>query len=178
LHDLSRIPFGRPYDAANFLSVTVDDKRCRQADCADFAQGLTGRVDVHCKVMDGDVRVEFADGVDASTVYRNRNYFELGTAQGSLQAVERRHFAAAWHTPRGPDVEHDDLAVEIGKASGLSALVLEFDRRDRLRCVVDYQIPRRLLRGSNLRARHRKGQRRYTHDEEDPTRSCSERHFC
>src|SRR5579863_7368093 len=83
LYHVGRVPFSRPYDAANFLSAAIDDERCRQADCADFPQHLTRRVNVRRKVMDGDVGIEFADGIEAAQVDGDRNDFEIEAAQGS-----------------------------------------------------------------------------------------------
>lgn len=125
------IPFGGADHAPGLVAGAVDDQRRRQADRTEASDKLTGAIDVFRKMAQTGFGVEFVHDVDSAAIDGDRDYFEAGAAQGSLQAVERGHFLAAGDAPGGPDVEHDHLAAEIGKASCLSASIRKVDRRDR-----------------------------------------------
>src|SRR5262249_45795871 len=86
-------------------------------------------------------------------VNRKRYDRKLGSAQVRLQSIERRHLFPAGYAPSGPDVENNDLSVEIGQAAFLSLTILETDRRGRFRRSMHDEVLQRLFRGHELRAR-------------------------
>src|SRR5208282_3281968 len=54
---------------------------------------------------------------------------EIAAAECRLEAVERGHLALAGGAPRGPEVDQDHPALEVGEAQRLALAVLEADRR-------------------------------------------------
>src|SRR6266567_6562187 len=98
------IPFGRPHDATDFASGTIDDQCCGQPYRTECAQCLAGCVNVLCQNADTDFRVEFADGLDSAAVDGNGHDFEIRATQCGLKPIERGHFETARPAPRCPNV--------------------------------------------------------------------------
>src|SRR6266496_893870 len=105
------------------------------------------------QVASADVGIELADRFDPFAVDRERYHFEFHAAETRLQAVQRRHFLPAWATPGRPDVEQHNLALEIADILRASLIILEPDRRDRLRLRMQDEVRRRLLRRGKWRNR-------------------------
>src|SRR6266567_9012952 len=98
------IPFGRPHDATDFASGTIDEQCCGQPHRAECAQCLAGYVNVLRENAEPDFRVEFADSLHSAAVDGNGHDFENRAPQRGLKPIERGHFEAARPAPRGPNV--------------------------------------------------------------------------
>ena len=177
LDHLGRVPLGRPDQAADLASITVDEERRRQAQRAQRAQRLAGAVEIHGESADADIGKEFAHGIHASAVDRQRYDLEVRATEPSLQTIERRHLVATGTAPGCPNIEKHHLAFEIGKVSRLALSIVEFDRGHRLGCIMHHKVLRRLLPGRKLRGQH-DDRRSHRRCETVGKRGKSERHCC
>src|SRR5947209_9001831 len=118
------IPFGRALDPADHLAAAVDNQGRRQAAHRKGVPDCAFRVEIGFDLVEAELRDERLDDVLAAAVLGNRRHGELVLA-APLQLFEGRHFLEAGLAPRRPEVEQDQLALEIGESHPIAREILE-----------------------------------------------------
>ena len=150
-----------PGDDTYLAAVLVDQEARRQAErLAGEAQRLErvgAGVGVARQVLDADFVQKRRRALEPRRVDVDRDDFEIGPAVLCLQAVERRHFGAAWDAPGRPQIEQERAALEIGERHLLAVGRIEGEVESGTRLRVDRERrdfalrERRQLRGGRLR---------------------------
>jgi hypothetical protein len=101
--------------------LRIDDHRARHGfdlvELADLAVHVEGN-------REGDGLGQLAQPRLGVLGIRLDIHAEHGEAHGLVLLVdvlEQRHFVAAGFAPAGPEIDHDDLALELGKVHRLAA---------------------------------------------------------
>ena len=132
IEQLGRVPFRSTFDPAKDTSFPTYYKAGRQT--LDFESPFRAAlwIEIELDRFEPEFLDERLDDLVAAAILGYREDDDI-LAQARLHSIERRHLAQAWHTPGGPEVEHDELAAEIGEAGGISAWIDKGEGRRRLR---------------------------------------------
>src|SRR6266849_6229878 len=94
------IPLGGPEQPPDLAAVAIDQERRRDAGGRELARRRARLIDEDAERLQPKLLVEALDGWQAAAIDRERQDDELRSAELGLQALERRHLAAARHAPR------------------------------------------------------------------------------
>src|SRR5712692_7110987 len=127
LGDLGRVPFRGPDMPPDLAAARIDEQRGRKADGAELERRLRRAVDVERQRLDPDLGEELPRHLRTLLVDRERDDFEARAAEPGLQPVERRHLLAAGRAPGRPEIQHDELALEVGERARAPRAILELE---------------------------------------------------
>src|SRR6185312_15446373 len=96
------VPLGGPEQPPDLAALAVDQERRRDAGGRELARRGAGLIDEDAERLEAKLLVEALDRQDAAAIDRERQDDELLAAERGLQAIERRHFAAAGDAPCRP----------------------------------------------------------------------------
>src|SRR6266851_8680246 len=145
LGDLWRIPFGRADQSADFQALAVDQQCGGKSHHTQLARRFGGTVAVDRELLDTDLGEEFVNRIRAA-IDRKRHHFEVGSSQRSVQSFKGWHLLAARHAPGRPNVEENDLAVEIRHAAESSPGIFKLEFGNWLWCLMHNELFALVLR--------------------------------
>lgn len=137
---LRAIPLRATNEAADLPSSPINYQSARQADEAQFAQGLRALVNMKSQIFHPNLVEEVAHGAETSPVNGQGDHGDIPRVKFRMKAVEARHLLAAGEAPSRPDIQENHPVTEVRQIERPSGLVSERDVRHRTWLLMHHQM--------------------------------------